>query len=165
MISRRMFVAGSAALVTAAATGTAQASSILEMLFDGDRQVIYEAPERDLPAPIDQPRIKKKVKKVSTVNSKKKAGKSYKIDPIYEPQEVEYYDGQAPGTIVINSEDKFLFLVEEGNRARRYGVAIGKEGDVGPPELRSDRQLQPGHELRHERVGEVRRRGVGVFRT
>ena len=59
---------------------------------------------------------------------KKKGGKSYKIDPIYEPQEVEYYDGEEPGTIVINSQDKFLFLVEEGNRARRYGVAIGKEG-------------------------------------
>ena len=128
MISRRLFVTGSSALMTAAATGAAQASSILELLFDGDRQVIYEAPERDLPAPIDQPRPKKKAKKVATAKPKKKGGKSYKIDPIYEPQEVEYYDGEEPGTIVINSEDKFLFLVEEGNRARRYGVAIGIEG-------------------------------------
>ena len=128
MISRRMFVAGSSALITAAATGTAQASSIIEMLFEGDSQVIYEAPERDLPAPIDQPRVKKKVKKVATAKSKKKGGKTYKIDPIYEPQEVEYYDGEEPGTIVINSGDKFLYLVEDGNRARRYGVAIGKEG-------------------------------------
>jgi lipoprotein-anchoring transpeptidase ErfK/SrfK len=127
MISRRFFVTALAAAATAATTGAASAGSIIEILF-GDNRPIYAAPERDLPAPIDQPPVRKKAKKLATAKSKKKGGKSYKIDPIYEPQEVEYYDGEAPGTIVINSQDKFLFLVEEGNRARRYGVAIGKEG-------------------------------------
>jgi lipoprotein-anchoring transpeptidase ErfK/SrfK len=36
--------------------------------------------------------------------------------------------GEAPGTIVVSLEDKFLYLVQPGGDALRYGVGIGKEG-------------------------------------
>jgi lipoprotein-anchoring transpeptidase ErfK/SrfK len=39
------------------------------------------------------------------------------------------YDGpEKPGTIVIDTRQKFLYLVEEGGQAARYGVGVGKEG-------------------------------------
>lgn len=50
------------------------------------------------------------------------------IDPIYLPQTVNYDGGQKPGTIVIDTVQNFLYLVESGGKARRYGVGTGKPG-------------------------------------
>jgi lipoprotein-anchoring transpeptidase ErfK/SrfK len=50
------------------------------------------------------------------------------IDPVYLPQTVSYNGSQAPGTIIIDTNDRFLYLVEPGGQARRYGVGVGKEG-------------------------------------
>lgn len=35
---------------------------------------------------------------------------------------------EAPGTIIIDTNNKFLYLVEGNNRAIRYGVGVGREG-------------------------------------
>jgi len=43
-------------------------------------------------------------------------------------QEVDYSGREAPGTIVIDTEQKFLFLVEPGGKALRYGVGVGRPG-------------------------------------
>ena len=52
----------------------------------------------------------------------------YRIDPKYLPQEVEYSGPHGAGTIVIDTTDNFLYLVEAGGKARRYGVGTGKPG-------------------------------------
>ena len=54
--------------------------------------------------------------------------KSGGIDPMFYPQEVAYGGGEAPGTIVIDTSQRFLFLVEANGMARRYGVGVGKPG-------------------------------------
>lgn len=51
-----------------------------------------------------------------------------RMDPIYLPRIVAYQGRQAPGTIVIDSKRKFLYLVQAGDRAIRYGVGVGKPG-------------------------------------
>jgi lipoprotein-anchoring transpeptidase ErfK/SrfK len=50
------------------------------------------------------------------------------IDPRFLPQEVSYNGDEKPGTIVIDSKQRFLFLVEEGGKAMRYGVGVGRDG-------------------------------------
>jgi len=50
------------------------------------------------------------------------------IDPIYRKQEVAYDGRQAPGTIVIDTRHKFLYLVQGNGRALRYGVGVGRPG-------------------------------------
>jgi lipoprotein-anchoring transpeptidase ErfK/SrfK len=50
------------------------------------------------------------------------------IDPIYLRQEVAYTGPQHPGTIVIDTPNKFLFLVEKGGKALRYGIGVGRPG-------------------------------------
>ncbi len=50
------------------------------------------------------------------------------FDPKFIPHQVVYDGPQKPGTIVIDTKDKFLYLVEAGGKARRYGVGVGKEG-------------------------------------
>lgn len=50
------------------------------------------------------------------------------VDPRYLPQAVAYDGKQAPGTIVIDTPNKFLYHVEEGGRAKRYGIGVGRPG-------------------------------------
>jgi lipoprotein-anchoring transpeptidase ErfK/SrfK len=40
---------------------------------------------------------------------------------------VTYHRKEAPGTIVIDTDNRFLYLVEGGGRAIRYGVTVGEE--------------------------------------
>ena len=49
-------------------------------------------------------------------------------DAIYQRAEVEYSTRERPGTIVVDPESHFLYLVEGGGRAIRYGVGVGAEG-------------------------------------
>ena len=51
-----------------------------------------------------------------------------RLDPRFLPQQVAYNGSEKPGTIVIDSGQKFLYLVQGGGKARRYGVGVGKEG-------------------------------------
>lgn len=50
------------------------------------------------------------------------------MDPKFEKHEVEYQTSEAPGTIVIDTPSKFLYLVEGNGRALRYGIGVGKPG-------------------------------------
>jgi lipoprotein-anchoring transpeptidase ErfK/SrfK len=50
------------------------------------------------------------------------------FDPKYEKQEVEYYGHERAGTIVIDTPNKFLYLVQGDGRALRYGIGVGRPG-------------------------------------
>lgn len=54
--------------------------------------------------------------------------KNFKLDPQYEPQSVSYSLGYAPGSLVVDPANHFLYLVESFGRARRYGVGVGRAG-------------------------------------
>ena len=43
-------------------------------------------------------------------------------------QEVAYPTREQPGTIVVDTTNRFLYLVRENGRALRYGIGVGKEG-------------------------------------
>ena len=51
-----------------------------------------------------------------------------KIDPQFYRQIVENPTGEQPGTIVVHTPTRFLYLVMEGGQALRYGVGIGRQG-------------------------------------
>jgi lipoprotein-anchoring transpeptidase ErfK/SrfK len=50
------------------------------------------------------------------------------VDPQFHRQEVAYEGHERPGTVVIDTPNKFLFLVEPGGRALRYGIGVGRPG-------------------------------------
>jgi lipoprotein-anchoring transpeptidase ErfK/SrfK len=50
------------------------------------------------------------------------------IEQQYLPQMVDYDTKEKPGTIVIDTNNRFLYLVMQGGKARRYGVGVGKPG-------------------------------------
>lgn len=51
-----------------------------------------------------------------------------RIDARYLRQEVDYRTGEAPGTIVVDTRQRFLYFVQPGGKAIRYGVGLGKAG-------------------------------------
>jgi lipoprotein-anchoring transpeptidase ErfK/SrfK len=53
---------------------------------------------------------------------------NYQIDPQYEKQTVEYPTDEPTGTVVVDTPNKFLYLVEGGGKALRYGIGVGKPG-------------------------------------
>ncbi len=50
------------------------------------------------------------------------------IDPRFYRQEVSDPFGEAPGTIVVDTADRYLYLIGPGGSATRYGVGLGREG-------------------------------------
>lgn len=51
-----------------------------------------------------------------------------KIDRQFWRQMVPNPTGEPPGTIVVDPDARFLWLVLEGGQAMRYGVGVGREG-------------------------------------
>ena len=49
-------------------------------------------------------------------------------DPIYWRQEVDNVTGEKPGTVVVDTPNRFLYWTMPEGRAMRYGVGIGREG-------------------------------------
>jgi lipoprotein-anchoring transpeptidase ErfK/SrfK len=43
---------------------------------------------------------------------------------------VDFHRKEAPGTIVIDADNRFLYFVQEGGKAIRYGVTVGEEAQV-----------------------------------
>ncbi|PRD42236.1 L,D-transpeptidase [Phyllobacterium phragmitis] len=66
-------------------------------------------------------------KKNGAQQAKAQSSRKYNIDPKFMPQEVSF-SGYKPGTIVIDPAKRFLYLVETSGTARRYGIAVGREG-------------------------------------
>ena len=75
---------------------------------------------------------------------------------------VRYASKYAPGTIVINTAERRLYLVQEGGNALRYGIGVGKAGFqwkgthkvtakkefpgwTPPPEMRARQKGLPAH--------------------
>ena len=50
------------------------------------------------------------------------------MDPKYRRQTVDYAGPHAPGTIVVDTPAKFLYLVQGGGKALRYGIGVGRPG-------------------------------------
>src|SRR5215203_3681502 len=51
-----------------------------------------------------------------------------KLNPVYLRTVVWLDTAEAPGTIIIDPAHHFLYLVQEGGRAIRYGVGVGRQG-------------------------------------
>jgi lipoprotein-anchoring transpeptidase ErfK/SrfK len=66
--------------------------------------------------------------------SKKDAGYQLPAIPItqvpakYHRQIVRYKTDEAPGTVVVDTSEKFLYLVMAEGTAMRYGIGVGREG-------------------------------------
>ncbi|WP_347513520.1 L,D-transpeptidase [Mesorhizobium sp. CAU 1741] len=51
-----------------------------------------------------------------------------KVDDRFFRQQVDYHRSEPPGTLVVDTRNRFLYLVQENGKAMRYGIGVGKAG-------------------------------------
>ena len=56
------------------------------------------------------------------------ADDAYRLDPEWQKQMVYYRTTEAPGTIIVSTAERHLYLIQPGGRALRYGIGVGRDG-------------------------------------
>src|SRR5579872_3228255 len=100
----------------------------IEYLF-GDRAQQPPAPPPvfySSPAPETQPLYANAPPAVDPMLEEQAPG--FQIDPQFVRQTVDYQGKEEPGTIIIDTPNHFLYLVEPGGKAMRYGIGVGRPG-------------------------------------
>jgi len=100
----------------------------IEFLFGehGPAPRVAAPPPNLYPAPPQQPTYVSAPAQIDPMLEQPAQG--YRMDPQFLRQEVAYSGKEAPGTIVIDTPNHFLYLVEDGGRALRYGIGVGRPG-------------------------------------
>ncbi len=108
-ISRRLFVLGTPAILAGCVSTERRYASLPPLpTVDASFYDTYgEIPDERFPVPAVDP---------------------YEVNPSYLRANVEYDGREGPGTIVIDPNERYLYLVQSGGRATRYGVGVGREG-------------------------------------
>lgn len=50
------------------------------------------------------------------------------VAPQYRRRRVSYATKEKPGTIIVDTSERYLYVVEENGKATRYGVGVGRAG-------------------------------------
>src|SRR4030088_2392744 len=53
---------------------------------------------------------------------------SVELDPEFRRTAVLYRTTEAPGTIIISTAERHLYLIQGNGRALRYGIGVGRDG-------------------------------------
>lgn len=85
--------------------------------------------------------------------------------------EIDYPTDEPPGTVIVDTGDKHLYLVEDNGKALRYGVGVGREGfawkgtvEIGsrqkwprwfPPKEMIAREAARGHNIPDMMEGQI----------
>ena len=96
---------------------------LIEMLATGGQPqsaVIYNNPGYGRPA--YAPRAQQ------ATYSPQQAEPRRTVDPEYLRTEVDYQGSERPGTLVVDTPSRHLYLVQGNGRALRYGIGVGRPG-------------------------------------
>ena len=74
-----------------------------------------------------QPALLAETRALDAALAAKDQKKKFKVKSDFEPQQVEF-SGYKSGTIVIDTGARYLYLVESSGSARRYAIAVGRDG-------------------------------------
>jgi len=50
------------------------------------------------------------------------------LDPKWQKTVVFYRTTEAPGTIIVQTSERYLYVIQPGGRALRYGIGVGRDG-------------------------------------
>jgi lipoprotein-anchoring transpeptidase ErfK/SrfK len=110
------------------AQGPSTGGGLIETLFrSGGQPRTYAQPEPMAPA-YQQPRTRLFTPDGDYVQPAAIEPSRRDVDPRYQRQEVNYDGRQRPGTIIIDTKERLLYLVKENGRATRYGIGVGRPG-------------------------------------
>lgn len=111
-VSRRQFLTGSASLAGLAVSGCTSVQPTAQQPSRAPASAYYKSmyaalPQERFPIP---------------------AVKLEKVPENFYRQQVDYQTTERVGTIVVDTSRFFLYLVQEGGKAMRYGVGLGRAG-------------------------------------
>ncbi|WP_246270404.1 L,D-transpeptidase [Hongsoonwoonella zoysiae] len=106
-ISRRHFLAGASSLMLAGCAGTQQRAPHSPAEDPYYLTMYGPIPDEEFPVP--------------AVDLKK-------VDPAYYRRVVDYPTPERAGTLVVDTPNRYLYLVMENGKALRYGCGIGRDG-------------------------------------
>lgn len=105
----------------------------IEFLFGGGRDIPSRAPSADYPYGNRYPGTMSEPDEPAAAPFSRHPGVSSDpvrpaIDPKFRRQLVDYDGPEQPGTVIINTRERFLYLVQGDGRAMRYGIGVGRPG-------------------------------------
>ena len=50
------------------------------------------------------------------------------LEPQFKRQMVSYRSNEPPGTVIVHTSERFLYVLQPGGRAIRYGIGVGRDG-------------------------------------
>ncbi len=62
------------------------------------------------------------------------------LDPKWQKTVVFFRSNEQPGTIVVHTNERYLYVIQPGGRALRYGIGVGRDGFTGRAWSRSRRK-------------------------
>jgi lipoprotein-anchoring transpeptidase ErfK/SrfK len=110
----------------AAANPIGLGGGFIEMLFRGPAGLAPQRQYQGEPAPNADPGYQQS--RAVDPDMMDASGQSYAINPRYLRQEVTYDGREAAGTVIINTRERLLYLVQGNGRAIRYGIGVGRPG-------------------------------------
>jgi len=110
LVSRRLFLLGVSALTLSACSSTgprrlADGQTVIEV---EEPWASYYAAKTNEPFPVPAVDLRR-------------------VPQQYWRQEVEFRSSYAPGSIVVNTAERYLYVIMPNGRAMRYGVGVGRE--------------------------------------
>ena len=105
-----------------AATETNYGGGFLEMLFRGPGGA---APQRQYQP---EPQYNPVYGRAHTNDQDVDDPAQRQVNPRFLRQEVSYDGREAAGTVIINTRERMLYLVQGNGRAIRYGIGVGRPG-------------------------------------
>ncbi len=82
------------------------------------------------------------------------------VKPEYRRRMVRFETAENPGTIIIDTQNKFLYHITGKNRAMRYGIGVGREGFGWAGTVKVSRKAEwPGWTPPKEMIARERRKG------
>ncbi|MEW9807090.1 L,D-transpeptidase [Mesorhizobium sp. ZMM04-5] len=66
--------------------------------------------------------------KYDRATARKMFARNKQAPEAFRPQVVKFRTAEQPGTIIIDGNQHFLYLVQPGHQAIRYGIGVGREG-------------------------------------
>lgn len=75
-----------------------------------------------------KPQLLPETRELDKALDSRSAKKRFKVKDDFQPQTVNYPNQHRRGTIVIDPKKRHLYLIESSRTARRYTIAVGREG-------------------------------------
>ena len=118
---------------TASAERPNMGGGFIEFLFgegqnQGDRYSQQPAYQQQPPYPSQRPLLPPMEPQQSARQPELSEPGHPAFDPKFEKQLVEYDGKESAGTIVVDTPNKFLYLVQGNGKAMRYGIGVGRPG-------------------------------------